>query len=63
MIIWRPLVGQCLQCVKEPTNKVGKNTVAVVCTNPYCKEEAVDHAQKNLQNCIHISIPVQLRFI
>ena len=46
MILWRPLVGQCLQCVKEPTNKLDKNTVAVVCTNPYCQEELVDHAQK-----------------
>ena len=43
MIIWKPLVGDCLQCVKEPTNEMCKNAVAVVRTNAYCKEEVVVH--------------------
>ena len=33
-----PLVGDCLQCVKEPTNKVDKNAVAVVRTNFNCQD-------------------------
>ena len=37
MIIWKPLVGEYLQCVKEPTNKMGKN----VATNPACKKDVV----------------------
>ena len=44
MIIWKPVVAECLQCVKEPTNKVEKNTVAEVRTNSHSKEEAVAHA-------------------
>ena len=39
MIIWKPLVGECFKCMKEPTNKVDKNAVAVVDTNSHRKEE------------------------
>ena len=46
MIIWKPLVGGCLHCMKEPTNKVDKNTVAVVCTNSHYKEVVVGHVQQ-----------------
>ena len=46
MIIWKSLVGECLQCVKGPNNEVDKNTVAVVRTNSYCKEEMVGHVQQ-----------------
>ena len=34
----KPLVGECLQCVKEPINKVDKNAVAVVDNNSHCKQ-------------------------
>ena len=43
IIIWKPLVGNCLQCVKEPTNEVDRNSVVVVGTNSHCKGEAVGH--------------------
>ena len=33
MIIWKPLVGEFLQYVKESTNEVCKNVVAVLRTN------------------------------
>ena len=46
MIIWKPLIGERLQCVKEPTNEVNKNTVAVVHTNSHCKEEVVTLVQQ-----------------
>ena len=46
MIIWKLLVGQCLQYVKESTNEVDKNAVAAVCTNSHCKEEVVGHVQQ-----------------
>ena len=45
MIIWKPLVGKCLQCVKEQTNEVDKNVVAVVRANSHCKE-VVGHVQQ-----------------
>ena len=45
MIIWKQLVGEFLQCVKQPTNEVDKNTVAVVCINSHCKEKVVDSVQ------------------
>ena len=41
MIIWKPLVGKYLQWVKEPTNEVDNNTVAVVLTDSHCKQEVV----------------------
>ena len=43
MIIWKPLIIECLQCVKETTNEKNKNAVAVVCTNSHAKEEEVGH--------------------
>ena len=56
MIIWKPLVGECLQCVKEPINKVEKNTVAVACINSYCKEEPICNI--NLHDSIYVlSLP------
>ena len=43
MIILKPLVGESLQCLKEPTNEVDKNVVAVVRTNSHCKGEVVGY--------------------
>ena len=43
MMLWKPLVGKCLQCVKERTNGVEKNAVARVRTNSYCKGKVVGH--------------------
>ena len=49
MTIWKQMVGECLQCVKEPTNEVDKNTVAVVRTNnSHSKEKVVGHVQQNI---------------
>ena len=45
MIIWKPLIGECLQCVTQTTNKVDKNAVTVVRTKSQCKE-AVGHLQQ-----------------
>ena len=47
MIICKPQISKFFQCVKQSTNEVDKNTVAVVCTN-YCKEEIVGHVQHNI---------------
>lgn len=33
MKLWKPQVGKCFECVREPTNKLGKNDVVVVRTN------------------------------
>ena len=46
MIIWKLLVGECLQCVKELINEVDKNAVAVVCNNSHSKEEVIGHVQQ-----------------
>lgn len=50
--IWKPLVGECLKCVKESTNKVDKNAVAVVCTNSHCKEVVVGHVPINISKIV-----------
>ena len=34
------------QYVKEPSNKVDKNAVVVLCTNSHCKEEVAGHVQE-----------------
>ena len=63
VIIWKPLVDECLQYVKKSTNKVEKNTVAVVCTNShYKKRDGWPCATEYLHDCIHFSIPSPLRF-
>ena len=46
MIIWKPVVGEHLQYMKEPTNEVNMNAVAVVRTNSHCKEEVVCHVKQ-----------------
>ena len=38
MIFWKPLVGKCFQCEKEPINWVEMNAVALVRTNSLCKK-------------------------
>lgn len=48
MINWKPLVRECLQSVKESTDKADKNAVAGFSNGPYCKEEVVG------DDCIHI---------
>ena len=46
MIIWKPCVNYCSQCVKEPTSEVDKNAVTVVRANTHCKEEEIGHVQQ-----------------
>ena len=43
MIIWKPLVGEFLERMKELINKVDKNIVYLVRTNSHCKGEVVVH--------------------
>ena len=38
MTIWKPPIGKCLQCMKDPTNGLDNNAVAVVHTNSHCKK-------------------------
>ena len=46
MIIWKSLIGECLQCVNEPTKEVNKNAVALVHPNSHYKEEVIGHGQQ-----------------
>ena len=52
------LNGKCLQCVKEPIIKVDKNAAAVVLT----KKRWLVMRNRNLHDCIHVSIPIPLCF-
>ena len=45
-MFWKPLVSEFLQCIKEPTNEVDKNAVAVIRSNSQCKEGVVCHMQQ-----------------
>ena len=40
------MVGECLQCVKEPTNEEDKKNAAIVSISSHCKEEVVGHVQE-----------------
>ena len=51
----KPLVGECLQCVKEPINKVDKNAVAVVDNNSHCKE-VVDQVEISMIVSVFLSL-------
>ena len=46
IMFWKPLVSEFLQCIKEPTNEVDKNAVAVIRSNSQCKEGVVCHMQQ-----------------
>ena len=46
MNILKPLLGECLKCVKEPTNEVDKHAVAVVRINSLSKEVVIGHVTK-----------------
>ena len=62
MIIWKQLVRECLQQVKEPINADNKNAVPVVRSDSHCKGEVVALVRQKFHNCIHSSIPIPLRF-
>ena len=46
MIIWKPLVDECLKRVTDPIIEVNKNAVSLVRTNCRCKGEMVVHVQQ-----------------
>ena len=46
MIIWKPLVSECLQCMEDLISEVEKNAIAVVYTNSHYKGEMVGHVQQ-----------------
>ena len=46
MIIWKSLLSKCLQYVKNSTNEVYINAIAVVRTNSHCKKEVVGHVRQ-----------------
>ena len=45
-MIWKPLFGECLQYLKEPTNEVDKNAVAGVYTILTVKKRWFGHVQQ-----------------
>ena len=44
--MWEALLSECLKCVKESTNEVDKDAVAVVRRNSLIKEVVVGHVPK-----------------
>ena len=61
MIIGRPLVGECLQFVKEPTNRVDKDAVAVLILIATAKKRWLAMCNRNLHDCTHVSFTTPLR--
>ena len=55
MKIWKPLVGKCLQYVKEPTNEVDKNGVASFLTNSHFKRWLTT-CNKNFHHYVRVSL-------
>ena len=54
MIIWKPLVDKCLQCVKEPIDEVGKNAIVVARTNSHRKQELLAMCNMNISMTVSI---------
>ena len=46
MIIWKPLVGKCLQCVEEQRNEVDKNAITGVRADSHSKGIVPGHLQQ-----------------
>ena len=43
MTIWNPVIGEILKCKREPTIKVDKHAVAIMCSDSLGKESVVRH--------------------
>ena len=56
MIIWKPLIGDRLQYVKEPTNEMDKNAAAVARTNSHSKKEVVGYVPRSISMIASISL-------
>ena len=56
MNIWEPLVGECLESRKEPTNEMDKTTVAVIIIN-YSEEVVGGYVPKNMSKIVLRSYP------
>ena len=59
MKIWESLLGECLKCVREPTNEVDKHAVAVVCIDSLSKEVVVEHVPKFISMIISMFLSLQ----
>ena len=46
MVIWKPLVGKCLQYAEEPRNKVNKHAITGVRADSHSKEMVLGHLQQ-----------------
>ena len=59
MNIWEPLVGECLESRKEPTNEMDKTVVAVIRMNSYSEDVVVRHLPKNMSKIVFmfLSLP------
>ena len=59
MNIWEPLVGECLNSRKEPTNEMDKTAVAVIRINSYSEDVVVGHVPKNMSMIVFmfLSLP------
>ena len=53
------MLGECLFGKKEPSNRVDKNAVAVICLHSYGREEVVGHVPQNISKVapLHLSLP------
>ena len=56
IITQKLLITKCFRCMKESTNKMGKNAVSVIRTNSRHKEQLLYHAQQTLIDRI-LNIP------
>ena len=57
--IWETLLGECLKCVKEPSNDVDKHAIAVVCINSLIKEVVVGHVPKFISMILSMFLSCQ----
>ena len=55
-MFWKSLVGECLQCVKVLINEGDKNAVTVVLLILTLKNRWLAMTNRNLCDCIHVSI-------
>ena len=58
MNIWRPLVGEMLKCMHEPSNEVDENAIAIIRTDSLRKKIIVGHMPQNISKICMLFLKV-----
>ena len=58
MNIWSPLIGEILNCKREPSNEVDKYAVAIIRKDSWENESIVGHVPENISKCCSMFLTI-----